>query len=172
MRMLGLWSAMAAAALTFLLIFASVLADPPWGANVRVNDDTGDASRQHPVIAIDRQGSNAYAVWADFRDRQNIYSSKLPAGSSTWGPNIRVNDVPGYDYGHPDIAVDAKGDVYAVWQGHLAQPGNPAVFFSRLPGGSSAWSPSTRISVGSYAVVPSISVDAGRQRHRRLGGFQ
>ena len=37
-----------------------------WGANVRVNDDTGMESQRDPAIAVDSQG-NAYALWEDRR---------------------------------------------------------------------------------------------------------
>jgi hypothetical protein len=47
-------------------------ADGVWRPNLRVNDDTGDASQKYPFAAADVHG-NAYAVWED--DRNDNYDS-------------------------------------------------------------------------------------------------
>jgi hypothetical protein len=66
-------------------------------------------------VAVDGN-DNAYAVWEDYRNGQSdIYFSYRPSGG-TWGPNIRVNDDAGpADHITPAIAVDPKGNAYAVW---------------------------------------------------------
>jgi hypothetical protein len=93
-----------------------------WGANVRVNDDTGSAWQSLPDIAVDGAG-NAYAVWEDNRSclvidcwlDADIYSASRPA-SGPWGTNVKINDnTAAADCTSPGIAVNAGGVAYAVW---------------------------------------------------------
>jgi len=105
-----------------------------WGANVRVDDDVGAAAQVDPSIAVDPLG-NAVAVWEDTRNGNlDIYSSFRPAGG-TWGANVRVNDDSGtVNQEWPSVAVDARGNAYAVWQDE--RNGNLDIYFSyRTAGG-------------------------------------
>lgn len=99
-----------------------------WGPNERVNDVPNsivaaavwDWDIVGPSIAVDSYG-NAYAVWADDRERasfgsdREIYFAYRPAGGG-WGANERINDVPdANDRSNPTIAVDPNGNAYATW---------------------------------------------------------
>ncbi len=52
-----------------------------WSANVRVNQDRGDAQQAEPRVALDRQG-NTVVVWTDYRTgvtAPEIYARFIPA---------------------------------------------------------------------------------------------
>lgn len=116
-----------------------------WSSNVRVNNDTQGAPSQYaPAIAVKSDGA-AVAVWVDRRSNQwNIYSARLPAGGSTWGTNIRVTSNTSSRKDAPDVVVGPDGTAYAVWEDDRA--GNYDVWFTKLPSGSSTWTPEVRVS--------------------------
>jgi len=101
-----------------------------WGVNLKVSDDPGTAVQGLPAIAVDATG-NAYAVWTDGRDpmyREDIYFSYRPAAGN-WEANVWVND----DLGSaiqlfPAIAVDGRGNAYAVWEDE--REGDSDIYFS------------------------------------------
>lgn len=133
-----------------------------WSANVRVNNDTqGTAIQGAPAIAV-RNTGDAVSVWEDHRSNQlNIYSSRLPAGSSTWAANIRVTDNTASHKYTPDVVVGADGTAYAVWEDDRS--GNSDVWFSTLPSGASAWTANVEVSddPGTAAQYdPHIGIDA------------
>jgi len=88
-----------------------------WSQNVQVDSGAGTADRRTPKIAVDHLGY-AHAIWTDERsDPSGIYSSvRSPSGE--WGASVQVNDETFADYYDlPTIAVDTRGNVYAVWRG-------------------------------------------------------
>jgi len=96
-----------------------------------VDDDAWGALQTAPAIALDSSG-NAYAVWKDFRNGDyDIYFSYRPAGGD-WGPNVKVNDDAGTStQWFPAIAVDGRGNAYAVWMDE--RKGNFDIYFSYRP---------------------------------------
>ena len=113
-----------------------------WGANVRVNDDTGTDEQWYPSISVDHDG-NAYAVWEDGRDgvHRHIYFSYRPAGGS-WSENVMVNDAGEANQGSSIVAADPGGNAYAVWKD--GRQGNPDIYSSYRPKGG-AWSANVRV---------------------------
>jgi hypothetical protein len=147
-------------------IFFSFL--PPggnWGANVRVNDDTGTGSQRDPAIAVDSQG-NAYAIWADYRSGKDfdIFFSFRPRGGA-WGLNVRVNDngLPAYCQ-YPSIGVDGQGNAYAVWRD--SRNGGDDIFFSFRPAGGN-WGANIRVNeeLAASRYDPVIAVDGQGNAH-------
>ena len=134
---------------------------PSFGSDVRVNDDTGPASQSYPAVAVDAAG-NAYAVWNDLRNGDvDIYFSKRDAATGLWRPNVRVNDDTGSTHqAFPDIAVDAQGNAYTVWED--TRNGDLDIYFAKLPSGSSTWSTNVRVndlsSISQHD--PAIAVDS------------
>jgi hypothetical protein len=130
-----------------------------------VNDDAGTAYQAHPCIAVDPRG-NAYAVWMDARNgganNWDIYSSYRPAGG-TWGSNARVNDDVGIvNQGWPSIAVDARGNAYAVWVDRRSGFDDLDIYFAYRPVGG-FWSSDVRVDDDPGTArqwEPSIAVDS------------
>jgi hypothetical protein len=141
------------------IYFAYRPAGGDWGANVRVNNDTGAAWQWAPDVAVDTSG-NAYAVWEDERNGNgDVYFAYRPAGGN-WSANIRVNDGGGAAQGSQAIAVDADGNAYAVWGD--ARNGNGDIYFAYRPAGGD-WGANVQVSEDPGAVQqdePDVAVDA------------
>jgi hypothetical protein len=113
-----------------------------WRPNVMVNDDTSVRVQEAPAIAVDG-GGNAYAVWGDYRAAVgDIYFSYRPAGGD-WGPDVKVSDDMSFTpQTCPAIAVDTRGNAYAVWDDFRNR--NYDVYFSYRPAGGD-WVPNVRV---------------------------
>lgn len=157
-----------------------------WGANTRVDDDSGAAAQTSPDVAVDASG-NAYAVWSDQRSSgsADIYFAYRVLGGMLWSGNQEVAD----DYWSltiPTIAVDTAGNVTVAW----VIPDDPAyhgwqdMHTADRPAGG-AWGSPTRIGLGawpqvvmapggdaylSYTSYLSATVTAGAIRYRSPGG--
>ncbi|MFQ6057808.1 MAG: hypothetical protein ACE5MB_02870 [Anaerolineae bacterium] len=110
------------------IFFAHRPAGGSWGPSKEVDDDSGTAVQETPVIAVDVFG-NACAVWMDRRHGdQDIYFARRPVGKD-WERNERVNDDSGVaDQDWPAIAVDGSGNAYAVWVDR--RRGDEDIFFA------------------------------------------
>ncbi len=148
-----------------------------WGQSIKINDNTGISWRSSPDIALDTQG-NVYAIWWDGRNgsQGDIYFAYRPAEGS-WGTNVEVSDGQSMpctnedNYSNcsaPRIAVDGRGNAYAVWMDGRAQ--HLAVYFSNRPSGG-YWGPNikvTDVSVPADGTAPSpasIAVDTAGNAH-------
>lgn len=140
-----------------------------WSTAVKVNDtDLTDILGSLPSIAVDTKG-NAYAVWADARDVTSplrpyfdIYFSYRPAGGP-WAPNVRVNHDTPIMARVPNIAVDGKGNAYAVWADERTGGWVPSLSFAYRPAGGN-WSSDFKVNDDGQRVDrtrrPGIAVDA------------
>jgi len=136
-------------------------ANPPWSANVMVNDPpAGIPTQRFPDIAKDAAG-NSYAIWEDMRSGRDIYFSYRPFGGSWQHPDEKVNTTSSGYYAHlPDIAVDENGRAFAVW----SQEGSNLYFNERSPGPPPAWGSDYSINQAASSPcnssnVPRIAVD-------------
>ncbi len=71
------------------------------------------------------------AVWSDERTgRSNIYATQSLDNGTTFGPSVRVNDIPekAHLYG-ATLAIDGQGYVYVVWLDE--RDGDQDIYFSR-----------------------------------------
>ena len=86
------------------------------GSNFKVNDDAGSYLQNFPKVASDSSG-NFVVVWQDQRNGdEDIYAQVFDRQGGKIGANFRVNDDPGDAYqGHPDVAMDQRGDLVVVW---------------------------------------------------------
>ena len=115
-----------------------------WGANARVNSTTKFDSQDFPAIAVSPSG-DAIALWYRAANhKQNIWASRLPAGSSTWGPEIRVTSNQTTQKQGPRVAFGPNGTAHAVWMDPAV--GNADIWYATLAAGSSTWSTNTKIS--------------------------
>lgn len=107
-----------------------------WSAPVEVRD-TANNFCGNPDIALDAAG-NLAVIWLDYRNyalyEADIYFAYRPAGGD-WGANERVNDdTTAYHQDDPSLALDAAGNVYAVWADHRRDAnGVDDLYFSYRP---------------------------------------
>jgi RHS repeat-associated protein len=115
--------------------------------DVKVNNDAGGgggAIQRNPRIAGTAAGAET-AVWVDLRSSQNnIWSSQLSVGGSTWAANKQVTDNTAAVKDFPDVTVGLDGTAYAVWQD--SRNGNADIYFSKLPPGAIAWTANVKVS--------------------------
>jgi hypothetical protein len=145
------------------IYFAMRPAGGAWGANVKVNDNTGTADRGESSIAVDGSG-NVYVVWCDRRNgTDDVYFAFRPAGGS-WSTNIKVNDNATSAWqSSPAIAVDGNGNAYAVWQDTRNGDDDPDIYFAFRPTGGN-WGTNVRVNDDinteyPYQESPAIAVD-------------
>lgn len=145
------------------IYFAYRPAGAPWGEAAQINDDSGAATQDYPDIEVDGSGT-AYSVWRDQRDgHPDIYFSYREAISTTWSPNVRVNDDTGWTWrGSPRIAVDASGNAYAVWHDERPEGENADIYFAYRPAGGD-WGADIRVNddVNGWQERADVAVDAG-----------
>ena len=92
------------------------------GTNMRISDfpsghvQAGTLSAGQRGLAVG-QGETAVAVWSDTREgRSNIYLTRSRESGRTFGPNIRVNDVPGAaELFGATVALDRQNRASVVW---------------------------------------------------------
>jgi hypothetical protein len=101
-------------------------------------------SQDQPSIAVSPNG-DAIAVWYRVvNNKLNMWSARLPAGSSTWGPEIRVTSNQTTQKQTPRVTFGSNGTAYAVWMDPAV--GNADIWYATLPSGSSTWSTNTKVS--------------------------
>ena len=90
-----------------------------FGANAKVNSDSGSLDQDHPSTAMDSAG-NIWVVWdqqTGVAGDSDIYVSKLANGDSAFGSSMAV--FSGSDaQSHPVIAIDSSDGLYVTWQGN------------------------------------------------------
>ena len=143
---------------------ASSLAGPdnwPWRAAESVTsyaslpDCTGQSD---PAVATDPAG-NAYVVWTDRRNGNADIYFAFRSAAGAWSSEGRVNgDTVNASQGAADIAVDASGNAYAIWEDN--RNGNADIYFAYRPAGGS-WGANTVVDdapAGSQVQLPAIAV--------------
>jgi hypothetical protein len=149
------------------IYFAYRPAGGPWGADVKVNDDTDAAGQYGPSIALDGSG-NAYVVWEDERNEDldyDVYFAYRPTGG-VWGTNVRINDdasdpLDGIRQGAPAIAVDGSGNAYVAWEDERNKYYDYNIYFAHRQAGGT-WAANERVddTAGTGTqFIPDIAVD-------------
>ncbi len=126
----------------------SLFGDAP--ADLRISDyppgrvQAGTLSAGQRGLAIGHGGVVA-AVWSDTRQgKSNIYMAKSMDGGLTFGPNVRVNDVPGTAglFG-ATVALDQQNRVFVVWFDD--RDGDYDIFFARESEQGGGFAPNVRV---------------------------
>ncbi|MCZ7380910.1 MAG: hypothetical protein O8C64_04975 [Candidatus Methanoperedens sp.] len=97
--------------------------------NVRVNDDSTNASQYTPSMAF--ENGSVYIAWYDDRNKDfDIFFSTGRLENNNWkfDKNIRINDDEKGDQMHPEIAVRG-GEIFIVWED--GRDGGPDIYFSK-----------------------------------------
>jgi hypothetical protein len=126
---------------------------------------TGTGTQHLPHIAPHGTSGYLYAVWEDEQtgDDGDIYLSRFnPDELSAWSTPVKVNDDSGTaEQREPNLAVDADGNVFAVWVDERERDEYSGdVYFSRWISGTTwgTWSADIRLSdsAANYATGPDI----------------
>ncbi len=146
------------------MILAAGTAVAQWGADTRVETDTG--SNYSSYVVTTASGTKVNVIWRDHRppgtyDNGSIYANYSHDNGATWGTadqRIDLGKVEGSSLSTRP-AVASSGDyVYATWQDHRNDPAtsppfeNPNLFFNRSIDGGLTWEASDqRIDTGASA---------------------
>jgi len=155
------------------IVWATRLAGE-WTSPDVVSTAAGMDSRDQsvPSIALDVEG-NLHVVWqgtnSAYTDHDQIWHAEYADGS--WGAPDRVSTASGmesYDQTLPCAAVDADGNVYAVWQGKATG----YVEYEQIwcAQRTTSWQTPDRVSTATgmdtkHQVYPSVVVDANGDAH-------
>ena len=103
-------------------IYAAVSSDggTSFSAGVKVDDDTTEAEKRNPDIAVNSDG--VFVVWQDGRNNDtnpDIYFTDSLDGGNSFSTNVKVNSINGtatYGHKYPALAVNDT-NVFVAWQG-------------------------------------------------------
>ncbi len=86
-----------------------------WGTPERIGPDFSLGFARGPQVAVDPAG-NAFAVWAESDNgTYNIWANRYVAGVG-WETAVLLETDDRGDAEYPQVAVDATGDAFAVWE--------------------------------------------------------
>ena len=105
-----------------------------------------------PQVALDKAG-DALAVWARSNGTDVIVQATFRRRNGAWLPAEDVSGA-GFDVDRPDVALDAGGNGFAVWQ----SSGSIIEAATRTVAGS--WSAPQPLSSPGYAERPQVGVDS------------
>ena len=149
-----------------------------FGADSRVNDDTGKAHQRlewsYRAIACGNDGT-LHAVWSDWRndadgkdvsgggidgvDNNDIYYANSTDKGNTWSTNTQINDDGGIaKQQSATIAIDSKGHIHIVWEDNRS--GNFDTYYANSTDGGTTFSSNKRINdVSTGSRHPTIDID-------------
>ena len=108
-------------------------------------------------VAVDANG-NAFAVWqSSSGGHYRVLSARRPAGG-TWTSPVRVS-AQGRDAFDPRLAVDRRGDAFAIWASQDASH-IYRVQVARRPAGGTWGNPKTLSAAGQHADRPQLAANA------------
>jgi len=135
-----------------------------FGANARVNSDTGGLDQDNPATLTDSYG-NIWVVWdqTNTTGDTGIYAGILPDGASAFEASVPVADSANNER-QPAIAIDVNDVVYVAWQEDDPN-GHWDVFVSSSADGTS-WSAPVKVNLDdpnndSDQTSPVIAISAG-----------
>jgi hypothetical protein len=92
--------------------------------------------------SVGASNQNAHVCWQDFRDGNwEIYYRRSTDAGSTWSPETRLTNDPGYSE-HPSVIVSGQ-NVHLVWED--SRDGNWEIYYKCSTDGGVAWSPDVRL---------------------------
>ena len=108
--------------------------------SARVNDYVSGMDQYEPDLALDSFG-NIYVSWNRYyydggQYDYDVYMAKSTDGGATFGPNVKVNDGPDWQY-KSSIKVGPSGNVYVTWTDRRNEGISDIYFAKSIDGGSS-----------------------------------
>ncbi|MDI6740115.1 MAG: FlgD immunoglobulin-like domain containing protein [Candidatus Edwardsbacteria bacterium] len=133
----------------------------PISGDVKVSDDTANASQSALEISMNRDG-RFVMVWEDPREggvNPDIYTQRYDAAGIAQGNNFKVNDDAGdSNQGGPDVSLDNQGNFVVAWgDGRLSQYGY--VYAQRYDSLGNTLGANFKVSVKDTSGSPSIAHD-------------
>ena len=112
--------------------------------DVKINDDTVEASQKSPAIA--EYNNDLYVVWTDSRNGfDHIWFAKSTNGGTSFNTNVKVDDATStVNVGFPDIAVTSSGTVCVVWQDYR-NGDNFDIYYAESTNGGVSFGASIRV---------------------------
>lgn len=106
-----------------LIVWRSTDGGKAWSKGIAINDVPGAAREGLQALAADAKG-NFFAAWLDLRGDSGtkLYGSRSTDGGVTWSKNTLVYQSPDgtiCQCCHPSVAIDADGQVLAMWRNWL-----------------------------------------------------
>jgi hypothetical protein len=125
------------------------MAPVTFGANVKVNDDTGNVQQTEVAMASGENGL-VFLGWMDDRTRpRSCGYSVSKDGGKTWGENFFTTTQAGSALafaGDPTVAIDDAGNLYAGCQDYASGGlGTNYVLFAHSEDKGETWSEFTRV---------------------------
>jgi type VII secretion-associated serine protease mycosin len=127
---------------------------------------SGPKDQRAPALTVDKW-DNVHLVWENHAPTESdIRWAILPSGTGTWQGFLLVNQPQATDVPaplHPDVGVDARGTVYAVWQDFRNGEDDPDIYGARLLVDEDHWGPDRRVNhdpPGNVQREPALAVAA------------
>jgi len=118
-------------------------------ANIKINNDAGNANQYSPALAFDNVDNYLYAVWTDEREGgPDIYGAKFNLdGTLLWTPaNLVITAATSTNQTQPSIGIDTSHNIYVVWTDE--RNGNPDIYAQKLDAtGARQWSEDLRVNI-------------------------
>jgi|GEM_PF-3332968 len=134
-----------------------------WSSRSIVNDDPGGTQQRKSIMAIggDPQQPKICIVWQDQRNpAYQLRGAVSTDGGQTFTPSIQISNHASSDNIIADVAVDANGDFYVVW--NRSSSGNYyQTWFSRTTDNGQTWLPQKQVHFGRVFSFPSQIVARG-----------
>ncbi len=134
-----------------LLAWNSTDGGRTWSKPTQINSVAGSAREGLHAMTSNGQGL-ALIVWLDLRNTgTELWRVTSRDGGLTWDPNIQLYASPeGHicECCHPSLAINAQGEVAAMWRNWVA--GARDLYISRSSDGGQAWTPAQKLGQGTW----------------------
>jgi len=128
-----------------------------WGAAALIETDNAGQAYS-PQVVIDSSG-NATAVWHQSDGtRYHIWTNRYKVSTGTWGVAVKIETDNSGDAEYAEVAVDASGNVVAVWQ--QSQGSAREIWSNRYTAASGTWGIAVQIEGLSNSNSPKVAIDA------------
>lgn len=113
-----------------------VAAQASWGPATVIQNASGQTV-QAPQIVLDAAG-NGTVVWQQYKaiGSVGIHAARFDAGSAAWKPAVQLDT--GVNAENPQAALDASGNVIAVWE-QVSSGGQRQIAAARWSQSTAAW---------------------------------
>ncbi|MGH1364932.1 MAG: T9SS type A sorting domain-containing protein [Calditrichia bacterium] len=135
-----------------------------WSARTLVNDDPGVTSQRKPVFAVggDPQQPEICVIWQDQRDPSfQLWAAVSIDGGQTFSSSAQISDHTSATNILADVARDAAGNFYVVWNRAVGGGSYYQTWFSRTTYKGQTWLPKAQVHSGRVYSFPSQIVARG-----------